>query len=312
MEISPINSQFNSNYNPSFGTIATGLGKSAISPDLRMNFTHFFRSCCKKPEKIKHLKELIKMSDKPVELLYCGCSDGTAVFDDMMAFVKAGIPFDKIRINAFDIDKKMIDIAKSGRVNISNRELVEIYTEYPKNNFWVKELPLLNFPDNDIQFIEKSLNTKYQHSYQFNPELLKHINFYQGDLFSELGKRTSDTQRIISCENVAVYLTDSEQKHAADNFYRIMKPKSLLVVGERDTHCNEVLSDEVLNKEFPNITQRQKQLIWDNGLITEPNIMVKRIKELGLKQNSTISPNGCVYEKLYTPTSEIYLSQLKK
>ena len=282
MELSPIQIQSNA-YRQSFGTLATGLGKSASRKDLRANFTHFFRGEYNMDLHMDNIIRLTKKYKAPIKVTICGCSDGTKAIEQQMAaikrFTERKISLDLLpEIHAFDIDNDMIKLAKNGRLNISDWEFDELQKLYPTliNDFWKGKAGLIDIPGNDIEFIEKTLNTKYRYSYQYNPELLKKINFYQGDVFEEIPKLKSDIPQIVSFENLAIHLeSDMHREKAAKLLDSSLAPESIVIVGIRDRHY-----------------------LGDNRN-TLPNNFVKTLTNKYFAKNRNISPQECILEKQY-------------
>jgi chemotaxis methyl-accepting protein methylase len=256
MEISSIYIKSNPyNSNPSFKTNAVGLGKSVLRPDLVQNFTHFFRlgyDIDLLADKIIKLQNAYKHK-KPVDVIVCGCSDGTKAFEIQMSlvsrFIKDGISLDNIpNIKAFDIDKDMIEIAKNGRINISDYEFTELQKKYPSliSGFWGNRGELIKISNDNIKKIEKDLGP-IRYSYQYNPKLLEKINFYVADIFEELPKLKSDVPQIVSCENIAIYFDELGQEKLAKTFKDNLCPGSYLLIGLRDGY-DIPASNKFLNK----------------------------------------------------------------
>ena len=282
MEISPTYIQYKSySTQPSFGSIATGLGKSV--PNLRTNFTHFDRLGYDMNNLMDNVIRLSQQYKTPINITICGCSDGTKAIELQMAAIKRfrerGINFDLLpKINAFDIDGDMIKIAKNGRINISDFEYEKLQKLYPASlyPFWGEKAELIDIPGNDIEFIEKALNTKYRYSYQYNPKLLEKINIYQGDLFEEIPKLQSDIPQIVSFENIAIHLeNDTQWEKASDLISQSLCPESDVIVGIRDKHYTQGASG------------------------TLPNNFVRRLLLNGFANDRNISAHGCVLEKLH-------------
>ena len=309
MEISPTYIQTKANYTkPAFGSIATGLATSKLRPELRGNFTYFGRYFYDMDRLVDKAIKLQARGDAPLEILVCGCSDGTKALEFQMGFIKRykelGKSLEELpKIRAFDMNADMVNLAKNGRINVSNREIVNLHSMHPNlfKEFFIKEMPLLDVLNNDIKFMEDSLNTKYMTSFQYNPEWLGKIDFYQSDLLTELQKMNQDKYRFVSCENVAIYLPSHEQRLVAELLDKNLRPGSQVIVGDRDVHFTEFVSDEMLKSAIPNVTSEDKIKFWKLGLLTNPNEMVKTLCSLRFKKNPIISDDQCVYEKLCNP-----------
>ncbi len=254
MEISSIYIKSNPyNSNPSFKTNAVGLGKSVLRPDLVQNFTHFFRlgyNIDLLADKIISLQNKYTYK-KPIDVIVCGCSDGTKAFEIQMALASKlkmlGISLDKIpNIKAFDIDKNLIEIAKKGRINISEKEYTQLDEKYGSlmPDFFNNRDALIKIPNDNIEIINDRLGP-IKYSYQYNPKLLEKINFYVADIFEELPKLKSDVPQVVSCENIAIYFDELGQEKLAKTFKDNLSLGSYLLIGLRDGHdipeCNKFL-----------------------------------------------------------------------
>ena len=302
------------NSQPAFGSLATGLGKSAIHPELRMNLTVFNRLNYSMDNLADNIIRLQERHKKPVDIIVCGCSDGTKALEFKMGMMKRykerNISYRQLpHIKAFDLSEDMINIARKGRINISDREWNYLQKTYPESiyKFWISQMPLLNIPGNDIKHIENQLKTKYQYSYQFNPELLKDIEFYKGDLLTELQNLNPNEPKIISCENVAVYLTKDEQEKAAEYLIKNLCPESYVIVGDRDAHCYYDKNPKEIAKYPENPTPKFIEL-WNEGRLTTPNAFVNKMLDQGFRNDKSISGVGTVLERLYPVSgTELYL-----
>jgi hypothetical protein len=93
-----------------------------------------------------------------------------------------GISLDKIpNIKAFDIDKNLIEIAKKGRINISEKEYALLDEKYRSlmPDFFNNRDALIKIQNDNIEIINDRLGP-IKYSYQYNPKLLEKINFYVG------------------------------------------------------------------------------------------------------------------------------------
>ncbi len=181
------------------------------------------------------------LTDKGCEYLFCGCSDGSEIFDIFMSlayrFFEEKVPFKYMpKFKAFDSSEQMVNIAKNGRINISNIGMSYIKSSYPKFNFFINEGNVIHHRGDNIDELEDKIGSKVEHSYQFQPNLLEKIDFYTGDMLQEFGKLTPDICRIIFCRNVARYNTTKEQQKAAKLLDKNLASGSLVVVGYYDEH----------------------------------------------------------------------------
>lgn len=235
MKISPLSVNINKKQkSPAFGDCAIRNG--SIS-----HLTHIGRELCVNRKQLNHFAADLITSGKGCEFLFCGCSDGSEIFDIFMSlayyFFENKIPFKYFpKFKAFDSSEEMVNIAKTGRINISTVGMNYIKTTYPKFNFFINEGDVVKHNGESIEELEHKLGSKVEHSYQFQPKLLEKIEFYKGDMLQEFSKITSDICRIIFCRNVARYNSDSDQQNAARLLNENLKKESLVVVGFYDEH----------------------------------------------------------------------------
>ena len=229
-------------------------------------------------------------TDKGCEYLFCGCSDGSEIFDVFMSlvysFFENKVPFSYLpKFKAFDCSPQMVDIAKNGRINISNVGMNYIKTTYPKFNFFIKEGDIISHKGDNIEELEQKIGSKVEHSYQFQPKLLEKIEFYTGNMLQEFSKISSDICRIIFCRNVARYNSKDDQTEAAKLLDKNLKPESLVIVGYYDEH---------------NITDENNNIIEDlrKNPDSAPRIpFAEALFQGNFGHEKSISYDGLVYKK---------------
>ena len=152
----------------------------------------------------------------------------------------------------------MVNIAKNGRINISNVGMNYIKSAFPKLNFFINEGDIIHHEGDDIEELERKIGSKVEHSYQFQPGFLEKIEFYKGEMLQEFRKITSDVCRIIFCRNVARYNPAEYQIKAADALNENLKPGSLVVVGTYDEHNITDENNNILEplRHNPNLAPR--------------------------------------------------------
>lgn len=287
MQILPIFSNSNKiKKTPSFGDCAIREGSeklathlTCIGRDLQVN------------RKMLNKNAIDLMAwDDGCKFLFCGCSDGSEVFDIFMSlahyfFEKKQSFKDLPEFNAFDFSEQMVNIAKKGRINISNIGMNYIRKTYPKINFFKDEGDIIHHKGDNIEELERKIGSKVEHSYQFQPKVLEKINFYVGDMLEEFGKITSDVCRIIFCRNVARYNSVDDQIKAAQLLDKNLKPGSLVVVGYYDEH-NITDKDNNIIEELKNNPESAPRLPFTDALFHG-----------NFGHEKTISANGLVYKK---------------
>lgn len=238
MNVQPLNIYQNYQYrSPSFGDCAV---RSADAADnLIKHYTCLGRGFHLDLNKLNdYVIDLIKNGKDKCEFVFCGCSDGSEVFQILMSLVtrmkEREISLSLLpKFTAFDTDTYILDIAKSGRINVSEKFIKSYPTAYPYI-FFSEEGPLIKHPNDDIATLEKRLGSPITHSYQFNKDLLKKIEFKTGDMLDEFRKLDDKNCKILFCRNVAQYNEIPYQYDAASALNKNLKSGSLVIVGLGD------------------------------------------------------------------------------
>jgi chemotaxis methyl-accepting protein methylase len=271
---------------PAFGDCAIRNGGEKLATHL----SYIGRELCINRKMLDKAAIDMLAADKGCEYLFCGCSDGSEIFDIFMSltycFFENKVPFKYLpKFRAFDCSPQMVNIAKNGRINISNVGMNYIKTTYPKFNFFINEGDIIRHKGDNIEELEQKIGSKVEHSYQFQPKLLEKIEFYTSNMLEEFGKISSDICRIIFCRNVARYNSKDDQQKAAKLLDKNLSPDSLIVVGYCDEH---------------NITDENNNIIED--LEKNPNSasrlpFVEALFNGCFGHEKSISYDGLVYKK---------------
>ncbi|MDW7776388.1 MAG: protein-glutamate O-methyltransferase CheR [Methanosarcinales archaeon] len=198
---------------------------NTLKDHLTINVTEFFRNMetfeALNRDTIPAIIESKELgSSNTIRVWSAGCSSGQEPYTLAILFLEA---FEKSRkkhrllIIATDIDKKILEKAKSGR--------------YERNN---------------MEGIPKHLLTKYfdkcGEEYQIKPIVQDCINFKYLDLTSDDGSNVAGiaTYDLIVCRNVIIYFKDELKKSLFMRFYTKLRKNGYLVIGK-----NEALSGDV-------------------------------------------------------------------
>ena len=289
MQILPLYLQSDHKYRtPAFGDCAI----KQSGDKLVTHFTHLGRDLRINRQRLAdYAFNMINNPKLGCEFIFCGCSDGSEIFDIMMAvvykFYKENIPLDKLpKFKAFDMSQEMIDIAKNGRINISNAGIDYIKRTYPDYTFWIDQKGIAYNPNDNINYLEQKLGSTVKNSYQFDSKLLKKIEFYRGSMLSEFQKIDSDTCKIVVCRNAARYNPESYQREAARVLDKNLKPHSLVIVG---------LCDEY------NLTDKDNNVIMDikKGVKCHNRLpFAEGLFRGNFLYNDYLSPDHLVYQKI--------------
>jgi len=287
MQVLPISlSSNNTKKSPAFGDCAIRNGSDKLATHL----TCIGRDLQVNRKMLNQYAIDLMAWDDGCEFLFCGCSDGSEVFDIFMSlahcFFEKKQPFNYLpEFNAFDSSEQMVNIAKNGRINISNTGMNYIRKTYPKFNFFRDEGDIIHHKGDNIEELERKIGSKVGHSYQFQPKALEKINFYLGNMLEEFGKITSEVCRIIFCRNVARYNSVDDQIKAAQLLDKNLKRGSLVVVGYYDEY-NIMDKDNNIIEELDRHPMSAPRLPFTDALFHGH-----------FGHEKTISRDGLVYKK---------------
>lgn len=177
---------------------------------LTINVSEFYRN----PEQWKLLDqeiipELISKFGKNLKIWSAACSTGDEPYSLVMAFSRH-IPLNQIKIIATDIDKQVIDKAKTGLYN---------------------EKSIASVPDD----LKKKYFTKIGPSYQISNEIKSRVEFKQHNLLKDTYPDRCD---LIVCRNVLIYFTEEAKDEVFQKFNAALKPNGILFIGSTEQIMN--------------------------------------------------------------------------
>ncbi len=176
---------------------------------------------------VRHFKD----KDK-VQILQFAASDGSEAYTQIITLLENHKDTDKFfPIMAYDIDKEIYDVSKSGLLKIS---------ESDKTKFKIAKI------DFDKYFQKSSCNlfieddTSQGETYEVLPILKEKVKFHNDDMFKVLRDHEDEGNTVLLCRNILDYFTDRQ----IDIFTTIaaykLKKGSLFVIGEIDRHRVDV------------------------------------------------------------------------
>lgn len=177
---------------------------------LTINVSEFYRN----PEQWKLMDEqiipeLIGKFGKNLKIWSAACSTGDEPYSLVMAFSKH-IPLNQIRINATDIDKQVIEKAKTGLYN--DKSIAAVPDEMKKKYF-----------------------TKIGPSYQISNDIKSRVDFKQHNLLKDTYPDKCD---LIVCRNVLIYFTEEAKEEIFRKFCASLKPGGILFIGSTEQIMN--------------------------------------------------------------------------
>ena len=174
---------------------------------ITINVSEFYRN----PEQWETLEKdilpyLIKNFGKKLKIWSAACSTGDEPYSLVMLLSKY-IPTHNIKILATDIDRLVMEKAKTG-----------LYNEK-----YLKTLP--------EEFIKLYFNKVDDKTYKISNDIINCVEFNQHDLLRD--PYPSDCDLII-CRNVLIYFTDEAKKQIYKGFHKSLKKGGLLFVGSTE------------------------------------------------------------------------------
>jgi chemotaxis protein methyltransferase WspC len=138
------------------------------------------------------------------------CSTGEEPYSMAMAMLDAGIPPERIHIDAFDVSHDAVAAAQRGF--------------YSNNSF---RSPDLTFRDRHFKPAGKS--------HELSPEVRKLVTFRQANLLDEKGLPGAEVYRAIFCRNLLIYFDGETQRRAIRTLGRLLDPEGMLCVAPAET-----------------------------------------------------------------------------
>jgi chemotaxis protein methyltransferase CheR len=174
---------------------------------ITINVSEFFRN----PEQWLLLEKevfpyLMDHFGKDLKIWSAACSTGDEPYSLVMLLSKF-LPLNKIKIIATDIDRQVMDKAKTGLYH---------------------EKSLKGLPE---EFIKKYFVMINDKTYQISDQVKACVEFKQHDLLREAYPANCD---LIVCRNVLIYFTDEAKNKIYMDFHKALKKDGLLFVGSTE------------------------------------------------------------------------------
>jgi chemotaxis protein methyltransferase CheR len=173
---------------------------------LTINVSEFYRN----PDQWEildkvYFPELISKFGKRLNIWSAACSTGDEPYSLVMALSRH-VPLGDIRIIATDIDKRILEQAKTGLYN---------------------EKSIKNVPED----LKKRYFRQIGPSFQISDEIRRCVSFRESNLLSD---RFPDDLDMIVCRNVLIYFTDEAKEDIYRKFYRSLKSGGVLFIGSTE------------------------------------------------------------------------------
>jgi chemotaxis protein methyltransferase WspC len=172
--------------------------------------TFFFRY----PESFVALRKIIGeqliFRTTKVRVLSVPCSTGEEPYSIAITLLDAGLPLEKIQIDAIDVSAQVLDIARLGL--------------FGSNSFRGSEL---KFRD---QYFQKT-----DAGFRLCDRVRRSVEFKQGNVLEKRFQVGDEPYDIIFCRNLLIYLYNEAQGQALENLRQLLTGEGLLFVGPAET-----------------------------------------------------------------------------
>ncbi|MCS6823702.1 MAG: protein-glutamate O-methyltransferase CheR [Cytophagaceae bacterium] len=189
------------------------IAKDEFLHEITVNVTELFRD----PSFWRALKQVIPnlfLNQQKIRIWHAGCSSGEEAYSMLIVLEEMGL-LDKVEIIASDIDKCILEKAKSGRIQIRKMDINEKnYIRYNNNG--------------DIRKY-----FQYEKEYAvFDLELLKRVSFREINLVNAVPFTKCD---LILCRNVMIYFNQQLQKDVIRLFHESLFMYGYLAIGSKES-----------------------------------------------------------------------------
>lgn len=191
-----------------------------------------------------------------VKVVQLGASDGSEGYTYAMSLLE--LENNQVSkffpLMGFDIDRNIVEKAQSGILKLSDKDLARL-----KNlNIDYKKY----FQKTDEDLVSKTYNimsSESYHPYKVSEELRKRIIFEVGDMFNIIKHLEDDSNTVMLCRNVMIYLDEVLNEHFISMVGKKLKTGSLFVIGKLDSeleYMEGLLSKFGFKKVMNNIYRR--------------------------------------------------------
>jgi len=187
---------------------------------------------------------------KNINIYSLGCSDGSEPYSIGIALIKSNMPdAKKVRsIIATDIDRDILELAKSGKINLSYENISRIKELLGENqDYFYDEKDKLKMPEKWKPSI-RMLETDDYRSYKVKEELFKMIKYREENILETVNSIKDDSNTFVACRNTIPYLSIKNQKLFLHLLSLKLKKNSMVAIGEFDKQIN--LANKLMEEHF--------------------------------------------------------------
>lgn len=217
---------------PHFGSTARSYAdKSGLAIG---NHTSIYRNDIEWDKLAEYIVKNFKDKEK-VNIEQYACSDGSESYTIILSLLKAA-QNKNIRkffpIKAFDIDNEVITkAAQEGIINLEEKDLERLKTNgFKSEEFFTKSDKRLWLKQESLYFTGKTYNVSQY--------LQDKVMFDKGNMFVEIGNLKDNSNTVLFCRNILLYMDDCEHQYFIEKAGEKLKKGSLLVIGTLDRDSN--------------------------------------------------------------------------
>src|SRR5262245_22602007 len=152
------------------------------------------------------LEKWLPSTERRLRLLSLPCSSGEEPYSLAMALLDAGVPSERLEIDAIDISARALSRARNGI--------------YGKNSFRV----------NNLDFRNKYFRSTPE-GFSLAPAVLKLVRFSEGNVLADNFQPPNSIYDFIFCRNLLIYFDGANQSKALARIHDLLAPDGFLFVG---------------------------------------------------------------------------------
>jgi len=187
-----------------------------------------------------------------VQTLQFACSDGSESFTQAISLLETPVATGANKffpIQAMDINYKILEMAKSGLINLSKGDIMRTKNMGVDINKYFEKANQTLIPK---ELIPVTVNGHNYETYKVKPILLDKINFKKADMFEVIKNHKDESNTIVLCRNVLGYYNENEIDEFLELLSKKLKPNSMVIIGNMEV--SERIDTKLLYKGFAMLT----------------------------------------------------------
>lgn len=208
-----------------------------------------------------------KYKGQPLQLLSIPCSTGEEPYSMAITLIEAGLPRHAFTIDAVDISRRSLAIAKKG-----------IYRSH-------------SFRGPNAQRHQRYF-TKTKEGYALDQNIKSLVRFHRGNLIHLTHPLTNTTYQVIFCRNLLIYLDSSFHQQSIDTFDTLLADNGILIIGhaEAGLFSNSLFTPASYPKAFAFQKKNQDSSQLSNILAPANPVSMHQEQDLANSKEFAASP----------------------